>query len=79
LDGGTGAYNSACFFNAKKDWAMVVLYNRGTRGVSEPFFAGRVTENIVELILGWPSIRLDVVSPEEREALDRRVSQKSDR
>jgi hypothetical protein len=47
--------------------------------MSEPFFAGRVTENIVELILGWPSIRLDVVSPEEREALDRRVSQKSDR
>jgi hypothetical protein len=29
--GGTGAYKPACFFNPKKDWAMVVLYNRGTR------------------------------------------------
>jgi hypothetical protein len=66
-DGGTGGYNSYAEFNLEKDRAIVVLYNRMSFAI--PLFATRVGENVRELMSGEPSIPLDYISDDERQAL----------
>ena len=70
-EGGTTGYNAYVEFNPQKNRAIVVLYNRWTQGTNPPFFADRVAENIGELMSGKPSIPLDVLSADERDALSR--------
>jgi hypothetical protein len=69
-NGGTTGYNSYVEFNLQKDRAIVALYNRGTQDLIVPiFFADLVAENVRELLSGKPSIRLDVLSEDERRLL----------
>jgi CubicO group peptidase (beta-lactamase class C family) len=57
-DGGTGGYASFAAFMPTDDRAIVVLYNRGDATADNPF-AQRVFFNIVGLMTGQPTIKLD--------------------
>ncbi len=57
-DGGTGGYASFAAFMPSDDRAIVVLYNRGDATAESPF-AQRVFFNIVGLMTGQPTIKLD--------------------
>ena len=71
-NGGTTGYNCYVEFNPQNDRAIVALYNRGTQDLVGPiFFADRVAENVRELLSGKPSIKLDVLSDDDRAALNR--------
>jgi hypothetical protein len=67
--GGTGGYSSVAGFDPKHDLSIVVLYNRDSLDFSAPRFADRVSKNIFELMTGEPSIPLDFISDNERNAL----------
>jgi D-alanyl-D-alanine-carboxypeptidase/D-alanyl-D-alanine-endopeptidase len=67
--GGTGGYTSDAGFDPKRDLAIVVLYNRENLDFSAPRFPDRVLVNIFELMAGEPSIPLDSISENERNAL----------
>ncbi|MGO9602759.1 MAG: serine hydrolase domain-containing protein [Candidatus Binataceae bacterium] len=67
--GATSGYNSFVAFNLQTNGAIVVLYNRV--GADSLPFVERVAVNIGELLLGIPSIPLDVLSVDERRALSR--------
>jgi serine-type D-Ala-D-Ala carboxypeptidase/endopeptidase len=57
-DGGTGGYASFAAFMPGDDRAIVVLYNRSDVATGSPF-AQRVFFNIVGLMRGEPTIKLD--------------------
>jgi hypothetical protein len=63
---GTYGYTTYTAFNTDRDQAMVVLYNRVNDGMLYP---DRVGENVSALMEGKPAIPLDVVTEDEREAL----------
>jgi CubicO group peptidase (beta-lactamase class C family) len=64
--GQSGAYGSIAIFNPTRDWAVIVLYNRAGHF---PRFVDAVGENLTQLLLGTPSIRLDVLPEAEKNAL----------
>lgn len=57
-DGGTGGYSSFAAFLPTEDRAIVVLYNRSDVASGNPF-AQRVFFNIVGLMSGQPTVKLD--------------------
>jgi CubicO group peptidase (beta-lactamase class C family) len=67
--GATIGYTAQVVFDPPNDRAIVVLYNRRDSNTVLPFDE-RVVENLNELMEGKPSISLDVLSEDERLALD---------
>jgi CubicO group peptidase (beta-lactamase class C family) len=65
-EGQSGAYGTVAIFNPTKDWAVIALYNRAGHF---PRFVDAVGENVAELRLGRPSVRLDVLTEAEKNAL----------
>jgi CubicO group peptidase (beta-lactamase class C family) len=63
--GETYGFGSYAGFNARRDQALVVLYNRQT----DDYF-DRVAANVSALMEGRPAISLDVISEVERDALE---------
>jgi Beta-lactamase len=71
--GASTGHNSYAEFNPQKDRAIVVLYNRMDWQSTDPIrFPQRVAENVRELMSGKPSIPLDILSDDERIALETR-------
>jgi serine-type D-Ala-D-Ala carboxypeptidase/endopeptidase len=69
--GGSFGHTSYAQFNAGRDQALVVLYNR--RNLDALPYADRVGANVDALLEGKPVISLDVVLEDEREALQPHV------
>jgi D-alanyl-D-alanine-carboxypeptidase/D-alanyl-D-alanine-endopeptidase len=65
-EGQSGAYGTVAIFNPTKDWAVIALYNRAGHF---PRFVDNVGENVSQLLLGQPSVHLDELPEDEKNAL----------
>jgi serine-type D-Ala-D-Ala carboxypeptidase/endopeptidase len=63
---GQSGNGSVAIFNPRQDWAVIALYNRHG---PFPRFVDAVGENVSQLLEGKPSVRVDVLTEAEKNAL----------